>query len=142
MYPRELTEPMRRELLDLGFEDLRTPGHVERFMSESGTALVVINSVCGCAAGNARPAVRLALENAKRPDRIGTVFAGVDPDATQAFRNRIPDVPPSSPSIYLFKNRELVWLLPRHMIEGRDAQEIAADIVEAFEKHCGEPVRK
>lgn len=138
MYPPELTEPMRRELAAAGVKELRTPQEVEKFMSEKkGTALLVINSICGCAAGSARPAVRMALAREPRPDRAVSVFAGVDKEATAKARGYFPDVPPSSPSMYLFRDGELVWVLPRHRIEARHPEEIAEDLAEAFRQHCG-----
>ncbi len=137
MYPPELTAPMRQELVDMGVQDLTTPEQVDSLVKGEGTALVVINSVCGCAAGNARPGVAMALNNDTLPQRMGTVFAGVDKEATDRARDHIVGYPPSSPSIALFKNGEPVFVLERHMIEGRGPQEIAYDLVEAFDKHCG-----
>ena len=102
----------------------------------SGTALVVVNSVCGCAAGMARPGVRLALQGTARPDRLATVFAGQDLEATARARSHFGDLPPSSPSMALFKDGELVFFLPRHRIEGRDALDVARDLTEAFSRHC------
>lgn len=137
MYPPELTEPMRRELASAGVKELRTPEDVDRFMADKrGTALLVINSICGCAAGGARPAVRMAFARGPKPDRAGSVFAGVDKEATAKARGYFPEVPPSSPSMYLFRDGELVWVLPRHMIEARAPQEIAEDLAEAFRQHC------
>jgi putative YphP/YqiW family bacilliredoxin len=136
MYPPEVTEPCRQDLTDAGVSELRTPSDVDLAIGESGTALVVINSVCGCAAGNARPAVKLAIQHTKTPDRITTVFAGVDKDATDQARTYLPGVPPSSPSIALFKEGKPVFLLERHQIENRGPQEIAWDIVYAFDEHC------
>jgi len=129
---------MRQELTEIGFEDLRTPADVERFMqNQSGTAMLVVNSVCGCAAGKARPAVRLALQQTPRPDRLGTVFAGQDPEATAKARSYFAQLPPSSPSIALFKNGQLAYFMPRHAIEGRDAESIARDLQDAFRLICG-----
>ncbi|MCK4775286.1 MAG: BrxA/BrxB family bacilliredoxin [Candidatus Krumholzibacteria bacterium] len=136
MYPPEVTEPCRQDLTDAGVSELRTPSDVDQAIGETGTALVVINSVCGCAAGNARPAVKLAIQHSKTPDRITTVFAGVDTDATNQARTYLPGVPPSSPSIVLFKDGKLVFFLERHQIEDRGPQEIAWDIVRAFDEHC------
>ena len=136
-YSPLLVKPMREELVAAGFEELMTPAEVDRFLDDrSGTALVVVNSVCGCAAGMARPGVRLALQSGPRPDRLGTVFAGHDLDATSRARARFGDIPPSSPSMALFKGGELVWFLPRHRIEGRDALDVAADLRAAFAEHC------
>jgi len=136
-YSPLLVKPMREELVAAGFEELMTPADVDRFLDDpSGTTLVVVNSVCGCAAGMARPGVRLALQSGPRPDRLGTVFAGQDLDATARARARFGDIPPSSPSMALFKGGELVWFLPRHRIEGRDALDVAADLKAAFAEHC------
>ena len=133
-YPELMVRPMREELTAVGFTELRTPEQVEEWMSEKGgTALLVVNSVCGCAAGMARPGVRLALDQGKRPDRLATVFAGQETAATNAARTHMTDIPPSSPSMALFKDGALHWFLPRHRIEGRDAQEVAADLVQAFD---------
>jgi putative YphP/YqiW family bacilliredoxin len=132
-YSELFVKPMREELTSAGVEELRTAADVDRFMSEQdGTALLVVNSVCGCAAGMARPGVRLALTEGPRPDRVATVFAGQDLEATARARGYFPDVPPSSPSIALFKDGELVQFIPRHRIEGRSAQDVAGDLVQAF----------
>jgi putative YphP/YqiW family bacilliredoxin len=134
-YSPMLVQPMRQELTALGVEELTTAADVDRWMNEKqGTALLVINSVCGCAAGAARPAVRLALEGS-RPDRVATVFAGQDLEATARARSFFADIPPSSPSIALFKDGELVYFVPRHRIEGRAAQQIADDLRQAFDRH-------
>lgn len=133
-YSELLVKPMREELTSAGVEELRTAADVDRFMSErDGTALLVVNSVCGCAAGMARPGVRLALAEGPRPDRVATVFAGQDLEATARARGYFPDVPPSSPSLALFKDGELVQFIPRHRIEGRSAQDVAGDLVQAFQ---------
>ncbi|HEX5758378.1 MAG TPA: BrxA/BrxB family bacilliredoxin [Thermoanaerobaculia bacterium] len=133
-----LVRPMRDELTSAGIEELTDPRQVDDWMQQtSGTALLVVNSVCGCAAGMARPGVRLALQHGRRPDRLATVFAGQDLEATARARGYIPDVPPSSPSVALFKDGELVWFLPRHRIEGRSAEQVAADLEAAFDEHCG-----
>jgi putative YphP/YqiW family bacilliredoxin len=135
-----MVKPMREELVASGFEELYTPADVDRFLGEkTGTALLVVNSVCGCAAGMARPGVRLALQQGSRPDRLGTVFAGQDLEATAKARAFIADIPPSSPSMALFKDGELVWFLPRHRIEGRDALAVASDLAAAFAEHCAAP---
>jgi putative YphP/YqiW family bacilliredoxin len=132
-YSELLVKPMREELTSAGVEELRTAADVERFMTErSGTALLVVNSVCGCAAGMARPGVRLALAEGPRPDRVATVFAGQDLEATARARGYLADIPPSSPSIALFKDGDLVQFIPRHRIEGRSAQDVAGDLVQAF----------
>ena len=133
-YDPVLVQPMRDELTVLEVEELLTADGVTEFMEREGTKLVFINSVCGCAAGMARPVLRVALQHTTRPDHIGSVFAGQDLDATQAARSFMPQVPPSSPSVGLFKGKELVWFLPRHMIENRDANTIALDMVTAFDE--------
>ena len=137
-YSPLLVKPMREELTSAGFLELQSAEDVDRFMAEkSGTALLVVNSVCGCAAGMARPGARLALQGAARPDRLATVFAGQDLEATSRARSYFADLPPSSPSMALFKDGELVFFLPRHRIEGRDALDVARDLAEAFARHCG-----
>ena len=119
----------------MGFEELRTPEEVDAFMGQKqGTAILVINSVCGCAAGQARPGVRMALEHATRPDRLATVFAGQDVEAAARARSYFPDIPPSSPSMALFKDGELVYFLPRHRIENKSANEVASDLTGSFER--------
>jgi putative YphP/YqiW family bacilliredoxin len=138
-YPPLMVKPMREELVAAGFAELQSPADVARFLEDrTGTALLVVNSVCGCAAGMARPGVRLALQEGPRPERLGTVFAGQDLDATAAARSYFADIPPSSPSMALFKNGELVWFLPRHRIEGRDALDVAGDLRAAFAAHCAQ----
>ena len=139
-YPEILVRPMREELTRLGVEELKTVEEVERAFTESGTNLVVVNSICGCAARNARPAVAMALRHETTPDRTTTVFAGQDLDATAEARRRFHGYPPSSPSIGLLKDGELVFMLERHQIEGRDADQIADDLVHAFDRYCGSPV--
>jgi putative YphP/YqiW family bacilliredoxin len=136
MYPPEITEPCRTDLTEAGVSELRTAAEAEAAITEPGTALVVINSVCGCAAGNARPAIKLAIQHEKRPNRVTTVFAGVDAEATEQTRAHLPGYPPSSPSIALFKDGKAVFVLERHQIENRGPQEIAWDIVRAFDDHC------
>ncbi|MCZ7649037.1 MAG: BrxA/BrxB family bacilliredoxin [Planctomycetota bacterium] len=136
-YPEELVAPMRAELSSIGVEELRTASAVDKFMGQkAGTAMVVVNSVCGCAAGGARPGIRLALKAPNRPDRVATVFAGQDLEAVAKARGYFSDVPPSSPSIALFKDGELVHFVPRHMIEGRSPDMIAQELVQAFQEHC------
>jgi len=137
MYPAEITEPCRKDLTEAGFVELKSSTDVDQAVTPEGTTLVVINSVCGCAAGNARPAVKLAVQHEKKPDRITTVFAGVDADATNQTRSYLPGIPPSSPAIALFKDGKPVLVLERHDIENRGPQEIAWDIVHAFDEHCG-----
>ena len=138
IYDPEAVAPMWQELAAVGVEPLTTPTQVDEALgSRSGSALVVVNSVCGCAAGMARPGVKLAVQHEKVPDRIATVFAGVDKEATDRARSYMPGVPPSSPSIALFKDGELVYMMERWQIEGRGPQEIAFDLVEAFDQFCG-----
>jgi putative YphP/YqiW family bacilliredoxin len=137
-YPEQMVAPMRAELVEMGVQELRTAGEVDDFFQQStGTTLLLVNSVCGCAAGSARPAVRLALGSDLKPDQAVTVFAGQDLEATARARELIGDVPPSSPSLALMKDGELVHFVPRHMIEGREAEGIAAHLAEAFAAHCG-----
>lgn len=136
-YPLHLVQPMIEELTALGFEELKTPEAVDAALQRQGTTFAVINSVCGCAAGAARPAVALALEAARcRPDHLVTVFAGVDIDATRRLREYTLPYPPSSPSMALFKDGQLVHFIERHHIEGYTAEEVAETIQAAFEKHC------
>lgn len=138
MYPPELTTPMRAELTDQGVTDLTTPEAVDECVGSSGTALVFVNSVCGCAAGGARPGLLEALQqDGPKPDRIGTVFAGVDREAVDQARARMVGFPPSSPSAALFKDGEVVWMLHRHQIEGSYPEQIGQAITEAFAEHCG-----
>lgn len=137
-YPTQLVEPMREELTRLGVEELRTAEEVERVLeSEEGTVMVVVNSVCGCAARNARPAVARALEHDATPDRSVTVFAGQDLEATEKAREYFTGYRPSSPSIALLRDGTLVHMVERHEIEGRPAEEIAAALARAFDEHCG-----
>jgi len=135
-YSPLLIKPMRDELVDSGIRELLTPGDVDALMKKGGTTLVVVNSVCGCAAGMARPGVNQALKNDKKPDNVASVFAGQDLEATARFRSHIPDIPPSSPSLALFKDGELVFFAPKHRIEGRDAKAVAADLVGVFDEFC------
>lgn len=140
-YSPLLVQPMRQELTSIGFTELRTRDDVDAFMSQpGGSGLLVINSVCGCAAGQGRPGVRLALEHATRPDRLATVFAGQDIEATAHARSYFSDIPPSSPSLALFKDGELVYFVPRHRIEGRTAAEVADDLTAAFDRYCAASV--
>jgi putative YphP/YqiW family bacilliredoxin len=136
-YSPLLVKPMREELTTIGFQDLQTPDAVDAFLGDkTGTALLVVNSVCGCAAGMARPGVRIALEHERRPDRLGTVFAGQDLEATARARSHFPDIPPSSPSMAFFKDGELVAFVPRHRIEGRTAEDLARDLTSTFDEFC------
>ncbi|HXO20646.1 MAG TPA: BrxA/BrxB family bacilliredoxin [Thermoanaerobaculia bacterium] len=140
-YSPLLVKPMRDELTSLGVKELLTAADVDAFMNEKqGTAMLVVNSVCGCAAGMARPGIRIALQHDRRPDRVATVFAGQDLEATARARGYIADIPPSSPSIAFFKDGELVYFLPRHRIEGRDAHAVAHDLTAVFTEHCAVPV--
>ncbi|WP_179353468.1 BrxA/BrxB family bacilliredoxin [Winogradskyella vidalii] len=136
MYPAELVKPMREDLTSVGFEELHTSDAVETALAKEGTTLVVVNSVCGCAAANARPGAKTSLENAKKPDHIFTVFAGVDKDAVDAARAHMVPFPPSSPCMALFKDGELVHMLERHHIEGRPAELIAENLKDAYNEHC------
>jgi putative YphP/YqiW family bacilliredoxin len=139
-YSELLVRPMREELTSAGVKELRTPDEVDAFLNEKpGTAMLVINSVCGCAAGMARPGVRMALEGDRRPDRVASVFAGQDLEATAKARAHFPDIPPSSPSIAFFKDGELVYFMPRHRIEGRSADMVARDLAQVFAEHCAVP---
>jgi len=137
-YPEQMVAPMRAELVEMGVQELRTAREVDDFFARyRGSALLLINSVCGCAAGSARPAVRLALDHEIRPEFAATVFAGQDLEATERARELIGDVPPSSPSLALMKDGELVHFVPRHLIEGREAEAVAADLTAAFAAYCG-----
>ena len=136
MYPAELVKPMREDLTKVGFEELHTAEAVDAAIAKEGTTLVVVNSVCGCAAANARPGARMSLQNTKKPDYIVTVFAGVDKEAVDAARGHMVPFPPSSPSMALFKDGELVHMLERHHIEGRPAELIAENLVDAYNDHC------
>ena len=136
MYPAELVKPMRDDLANAGFEELFTADAVENALKKEGTTLVVVNSVCGCAAANARPAAKMSLMNDKKPDHLVTVFAGVDTEAVNAARNLMIPFPPSSPSIGLFKDGELVHMIERHHIEGRPAEIIAENLTEAYNEFC------
>ena len=135
-YPEPFIAPMRAELTRLGFEDLRTPADVDAAVKQPGTTMVVVNSVCGCAAGKARPGIALALTKGKRPDHLTTVFAGADLEATEQARGYFSGYPPSSPSIALMKDGKLVYMMERRQIEGQSADMIAAELRKAFEVHC------
>lgn len=137
MYPEYMLQPMREELTRLGVQELRTADAVDALLQEhKGTALVVVNSVCGCAARNARPAIAMALANATKPEVSTTVFAGQDREATDRARSYFTGYTPSSPSIALFKDGDVVFMLERYQIEGRTAQEIAHDLTGAFDQYC------
>jgi len=137
LYDERFIAPMRKELTDLGFEEMRTAEAVDaQFRSAAGTMLVVVNSMCGCAAGRARPGIALAMRHPVRPQLLRTVFAGQDREATERARSHFVGQPPSSPSVGLFRDGELVWMMHRYQIEGRDAPEISQELVAAFEKYC------
>jgi putative YphP/YqiW family bacilliredoxin len=135
-YPEPFIAPMRAELTRLGFEDLRTPEAVETAVKQPGTTMIVVNSVCGCAAGKARPGIALALTKGKRPDHLTTVFAGADLEATERARSHFASYAPSSPSIALMRDGKLVYMMERRQIEGQSADMIAAELRRAFEMHC------
>lgn len=141
MYPEVLIIPMREELTKAGAQELHTTAEVDAALADAhGTALVIVNSVCGCAAGKMRPGVRRALQHTVRPDRVYTVFAGQDREATERARELFVGCPPSSPSLALFRNGELVHFVPRSEIESHTAEDIASRLASAFEQHCGKPV--
>jgi putative YphP/YqiW family bacilliredoxin len=136
MYPEEMVNPMRAELTDAGFQNLYTADAVENAIKQNGTTLVVVNSVCGCAARNARPGAKMSLDGDKKPDQLITVFAGVDREAVDTARQHMFPFPPSSPSMALFKDGELVHMLERHHIEGRPAEMIAENLKDAYSEFC------
>lgn len=137
MYPEEIVLPMKAELTENGFEDLDTPELVDEYINKEGTTLVMVNSVCGCSAGAARPGVLMAVANSdKKPENLTTSFAGFDTEAVKKVREYLLPYPPSSPAIALFKNGELVHFIERHQIEGRPAQMIARNLIAAFEEYC------
>ncbi len=136
MYPEEIVKPMKEELTSAGFKELYTINDVDNALKQSGTTLVVINSVCGCAARNARPGAKMSLENSKKPDHIVTAFAGVDREAVDAAREKMFPFPPSSPSMALFKDGELVHMLERHHIEGHPAEIISENLKAAYNEYC------
>lgn len=136
MYPADLVKPMREDLTNIGFQELHTVADVDAAMEKKGTTLVVVNSVCGCAAANARPGARISLQNSKTPDNLVTVFAGVDTEATDKARGYMIPFPPSSPCMALFKDGELVHMLERHHIEGRPAEMIADNLTSAYNEFC------
>jgi putative YphP/YqiW family bacilliredoxin len=139
MYPEIMCVPMREELTRLGIQELRTAEEVDKAVQSTGTTMVVVNSICGCAAGRMRPAVRLALQNAMRPDHAYSVFAGQETEATERARSYFTGYPPSSPSIAILRDGQLVYMLPRRDIESREAPAIAADLKAAFDRFCGKP---
>lgn len=137
MYPEEIVLPMKAELTENGFEDLDTPELVDEYLNKKGTTLVMVNSVCGCSAGSARPGVLMAVANSdKKPENLTTTFAGFDLAAVNKVREHLLPYPPSSPAIALFKDGNLVHFIERHQIEGRPAQIIARNLISAFEEHC------
>ena len=136
MYPEQMVKPMREDLTIAGFQELHTGEDVTNAISKEGTTLLVVNSVCGCAAANARPGAKMSLDNANKPDQIVTVFAGVDKDAVNKAREFMVPFPPSSPCMALFKDGELVHVLERHHIEGRPADLIAENLKDAYNSHC------
>jgi len=137
-YPDFVTQPMRQELTELGVEELKTPEAVESALKDTkGTVMVVVNSICGCAAGKARPGIARALQHAVRPDKTVTVFAGADLDATERARSYLTGYPPSSPSIGLLKDGNLVFMMERRQIEGRGPEQIAEELTRAFDQFCG-----
>ena len=136
MYPAELVQPMKEDLTSVGFAELLTVEDVDKAIAKEGTTLIVVNSVCGCAAANARPGAKMSLNNSKTPDNLFTVFAGVDREATDKARGYMLPFPPSSPSMALFKDGELVHMLERHHIEGRPATMIADNLMEAYNDFC------
>ncbi|HEY9196333.1 MAG TPA: BrxA/BrxB family bacilliredoxin [Mucilaginibacter sp.] len=136
MYPEYLVAPMREDLTRVGFEELKDADAVKKAIESEGTVFVMVNSVCGCAAANARPAARIAAANAKHPDKLVTVFAGMEKEAVDTARNYMLPYPPSSPAMALFKDGKLVHIIERHQIEGRPAQMIADNLIGAFEQYC------
>ena len=136
MYPEDLVMPMKKQLTDYGFEELVNTDDVENMIKNNGTTLVVVNSVCGCAAANARPGALLSLANEKKPDHLTTAFAGFDKDAVDRVRDYLVPFPPSSPAIALFKDGELVHMLERHHIEGRSAEIISENLKSAYNDYC------
>ena len=138
MYPEFFIAPMRDELTRLGMIELRTTEQVDNTLSKEGTVMVVVNSVCGCAAGKARPGIALALEHSVKPDVLATVFAGADVEATERARSYFTGYPPSSPAVALLKDGKLIYLMERHQIENQEAPAIARELTDAFEKHCSD----
>ena len=138
-YPEMLIAPMRGELVEIGARELRTAPAVDEQLAEPGTVLLVVNSVCGCAAGKARPGIAMAMNHRTKPDVLATVFAGADIEATDRAREHLAPYPPSSPSIGLFRDGKLVWMMERRQIEGQDAPAIARALAQAFDDHCTNP---
>jgi putative YphP/YqiW family bacilliredoxin len=137
MYPEEIVMPMKEELTEYGFQEMQTPEEVDTQLSRQGTTLVVVNSVCGCSAGTARPGVLMAVHNSKKkPDNLATSFAGFDVDAVKKLREYLKPYPPSSPAVALFKDGQLVHFIERHQIEGRSAPMIAQNLIAAFDEYC------
>lgn len=136
MYPEYLVAPMRQDLTNVGFEELKSAEEVDQAIQSEGTVFVMVNSVCGCAAANARPAAKIATQNEKHPDKFVTVFAGMETDAVDKARAHMLPYPPSSPAMALFKDGKLVHMIERHQIEGRPAQMIADNLVQAFDQYC------
>ncbi len=141
MYPEFFVAPMREELTRLGIEELRSAEAVDQALTAPGTTMVVVNSVCGCAAGKARPGIAMAMEHAVKPDHAYTVFAGADVEATERARGHFVGYPPSSPSIALLRDGQLVWMMERRQIEGQGADAIARDLTAAFDQYCAQPTR-
>jgi putative YphP/YqiW family bacilliredoxin len=139
-YPEMMIRPMREELTRLGVEEAKTPEQVDAALKSKGTVMVVVNSICGCAAGKARPGIALALQHDVRPDKVTTVFAGADIEATERARSYFTGYQPSSPSIAILKDGQIVYMMERHQIEGRGPQAIAQELTAAFEQHCAAPV--
>jgi putative YphP/YqiW family bacilliredoxin len=136
-YSELMIRPMREELARIGVEELRTPEDVQKTIEESkGTVMVVVNSICGCAAGKARPGIARALQHSVRPDKVGTVFAGADIEATEKARSYFTGYEPSSPSIAILKDGQIVYMMERRQIEGRDASQVASELIQAFDQHC------
>jgi putative YphP/YqiW family bacilliredoxin len=136
MYPEFFVAPMREELTRLGIEELKTAADVDAAVKQPGTTMIVVNSVCGCAAGKARPSIAMALQHAVKPDHMATVFAGADVEATARAREHFTGYPPSSPSVALLRDGQLVWMLERRQIESQSAEAIARDLTTAFDKYC------
>ena len=137
-YPEQFIAPMRAELTRVGARELRSPADVDEAVKSSGTVMVVVNSICGCAAGKARPGIAMALQHPRRPDIVATVFAGADIEATERARKYFAPYPPSSPSVALLRDGELLWMMQRRDIETRDANAIAQQLTAAFDQFCGE----
>jgi len=135
-YSELMIRPMREELTRIGVEELRTPEDVDKTVNSEGTVMVVVNSICGCAAGKARPGIAQALQHNVRPDKVATVFAGADIEATEKARSYFTGYQPSSPSIALLKDGKLVWMLERRQIEGKDASQVASELTQAFDQYC------